>query len=232
VIAVLDALKLEKPVLVGHSIAGAELSAVANSHADRVAGLIYLEAGYPYAFDNGKGAKMQEFQKASPRSPKPGASDLASFSALQKWDADSSGRPLKMRDSLGAQAFAAILASDKPYTRIPVPALVIFAHPHVPERWIEKSPDPATREAARLYYAPGLTPPPHDRRRHSKRPCPPRVWSGCEVPTTSFSRTSRRPCYTGMISRCRCVTPSTAARGIERSNDANLPRRWYASASR
>jgi pimeloyl-ACP methyl ester carboxylesterase len=69
VVAVLGALKLEKPVLVGHSIAGAELSAVASSHPDRVAGLIYLEAGYPYAFDNGKGPKMSEFQIAGPRPP-------------------------------------------------------------------------------------------------------------------------------------------------------------------
>ena len=67
VLAVLGALKLERLVLVGHSIAGAELSAVASSHSDRVAGLIYLEAGYPYAFDNGKGPKMKEFQMAGPR---------------------------------------------------------------------------------------------------------------------------------------------------------------------
>lgn len=35
-LAVLDALKLNQPVLVGHSIAGAELSSVATSHPDRV----------------------------------------------------------------------------------------------------------------------------------------------------------------------------------------------------
>jgi non-heme chloroperoxidase len=171
VLAVLGALKLERPVLVGHSIAGAELSAVASSHSDRVAGLIYLEAGYPYAFDNGKGAKMKEFQTAGPRLPNPSESDLASFSALQKWDAevfgfprpeaelrqtwdaDSSGRPRKARNFPGAQAFAAIMKSDRAYTRIPVPALVIFALPHVPESWIDKSTDPTTREAARIYYA-------------------------------------------------------------------------------
>ena len=49
-LAVIGALKLERPVLVGHSIAGAELSAVAASQSDRIAGLVYLEAGYPYAF--------------------------------------------------------------------------------------------------------------------------------------------------------------------------------------
>jgi non-heme chloroperoxidase len=68
VLAVIDALNLKRPVLVGHSIAGAELSAVANSHPDIVAGLVYLEAGYPYAFDNGEGPSMQAFQ-TSPSGP-------------------------------------------------------------------------------------------------------------------------------------------------------------------
>jgi non-heme chloroperoxidase len=171
VLAVIEALKLEKPVLVGHSIAGAEMSAVANAHADRIAGLIYLEAGYPYAFRNGQGPAMKEFQRAGPGFPDPGPSDLASFSALQKWDAevfgfsrpeaelrhtwesDSSGRPLKMRNAPGAQAFGAILTSGTAYARIPVPALVIFALPHVPDHWIETSTDPATRDAAKTYYA-------------------------------------------------------------------------------
>src|SRR6266566_5636408 len=65
VLAVLDALKLKKPVLVGHSIAGEEMSSVASRYPGRVAGLVYLEAGYPYAFDNGKGPTMQEFQDIS-----------------------------------------------------------------------------------------------------------------------------------------------------------------------
>ena len=38
VLAVLGALKLARPALVGHSIAGAELSAVASTHSDRVGG--------------------------------------------------------------------------------------------------------------------------------------------------------------------------------------------------
>jgi hypothetical protein len=45
------------------------------------------------------------------------------------------------------------MTSDRAYTRIPVPTLFIFALPHIPERWIDKSTDPSTREAARVYYA-------------------------------------------------------------------------------
>ncbi len=50
VLAVLAALKLDRPVLAGQSIAGEELSSVATRHPERVAGLIYLDAGYSNAF--------------------------------------------------------------------------------------------------------------------------------------------------------------------------------------
>jgi len=49
VLAVIDALKLNRPVLAGHSIAGAELSSVGSRHPEKVSGLVYLDAGYGYA---------------------------------------------------------------------------------------------------------------------------------------------------------------------------------------
>lgn len=49
-LAVLDALKINRPVLVGHSIAGDELSSVATRHPERVAALIYIDAGYSNSF--------------------------------------------------------------------------------------------------------------------------------------------------------------------------------------
>jgi pimeloyl-ACP methyl ester carboxylesterase len=167
VLAVMDALKLDRPVLVGHSIAGAELSSVATSYPDRVAGLVYLEAGYPYAFDSGKGPAMKQFQDIqnkyeSLKPPTPVDSDLASFGALQKWDAKiygfkipeaefhqtwesgPDGRPLKARYFQGSQMFGMILGSNKRYSSIPVRALAIFAIPHIPENWM--STNPALRE--------------------------------------------------------------------------------------
>jgi non-heme chloroperoxidase len=71
VVAVIDALNLKRPILVGHSIAGVELSSVANSHPNRVAGLVYLDAAYSYAFDNGKGASSMEIQKLQGPQPPP-----------------------------------------------------------------------------------------------------------------------------------------------------------------
>ena len=50
ILAVMDQLKLEKPVLVGHSIAGEELSFIGTHHPERVSALIYLDAAYTYAF--------------------------------------------------------------------------------------------------------------------------------------------------------------------------------------
>ena len=50
VLAVIDMLKINRPVLVGHSIAGEELSSIGSRQPDKIASLVYLEAGYGYAF--------------------------------------------------------------------------------------------------------------------------------------------------------------------------------------
>ena len=49
--AVLEALRIERAVLVGHSIAGQEMSYLAAQHRRTIAALIYLEAAYRYAYD-------------------------------------------------------------------------------------------------------------------------------------------------------------------------------------
>jgi pimeloyl-ACP methyl ester carboxylesterase len=48
---VIAALNVDRPILVGHSLAGQELSSVGSRHPERVAGLIYLDAGHLYAYD-------------------------------------------------------------------------------------------------------------------------------------------------------------------------------------
>ena len=50
VLAVIEALKINKPVLAGHSLGGEELSSIGSRYPEKVAGLIYLDAGYSYAF--------------------------------------------------------------------------------------------------------------------------------------------------------------------------------------
>jgi non-heme chloroperoxidase len=50
VLAVMKALKVNRPVLVGHSIAGEEMSSIGSRHPQKVAGLVYLDAAYIYAY--------------------------------------------------------------------------------------------------------------------------------------------------------------------------------------
>lgn len=44
VLAVVDALRIEAPILVGHSMAGGEITTLGNLHSDRLSGLVYLDA--------------------------------------------------------------------------------------------------------------------------------------------------------------------------------------------
>lgn len=168
--AVIDALNLNRPILVGHSIAGVELSSIANSHPTRVAGLVYLDAAYSYAFDNGNGSSIVEAQKLQgPQPPPPSKVDLLSFSALQKYylrvngflfpEAElrtqrasaPDGGVGKQLDLPGAALFMPIITGKKKYSAIPVPALVIFANPHSQGTWVDENTDPSVRTAAKAY---------------------------------------------------------------------------------
>ncbi|HEY0161337.1 MAG TPA: alpha/beta hydrolase [Edaphobacter sp.] len=55
ILAVMEHLKIEKPVLIGHSIAGEELSSIGTRYPERVTALIYLDAAYTYAFYDAAG---------------------------------------------------------------------------------------------------------------------------------------------------------------------------------
>jgi non-heme chloroperoxidase len=167
VIAVLDALQMQRPVLVGHSIGGQELSSVAARYPVRVAALVYLDAGYPYAFDNGKGPTLNEFQGLrGPQPPPPREADLTSFTRLRQYflrvrgfafpeaelrqqrPVSPDGRVGRPRDFPG---YSTLLTGMKKYFDIRVPALVFFAHPHGLGRWADDSADPKVREQAKTY---------------------------------------------------------------------------------
>lgn len=76
ILAVMTQLKIEKPVLIGHSIAGEELSSIGTRHPERIAALIYLDAAYPYAFYDATGdyepslADLQQKIDALAKAPK------------------------------------------------------------------------------------------------------------------------------------------------------------------
>jgi pimeloyl-ACP methyl ester carboxylesterase len=168
VLSALDALGLDSPVLAGHSIAGAEMSAIARAQPQRIAGLVYLDAAYPYAFDDGTGPAMGEFMAVeAPPQPTPAAADLRSFAAFQDWRARADGfrtpeaelrqtwesdgtRPTgKQRAAPGSSLFATILTGRRRDGALPVPALALFALPHVPGRSVGE----AVAQRSRSYFA-------------------------------------------------------------------------------
>ncbi|QNI32346.1 alpha/beta hydrolase [Alloacidobacterium dinghuense] len=170
VLAVIDALKLDKPILVGHSIAGAELSWMANLYPDRIAGVVYLDAGYSYAFDDGKGAAIADMMKLKPpQPPPPSAADLASFRALQSYDdrmngfefpegelhevrqTNPDGSVGDFRNPPGGAMLMKLISGGQKYTRIPVPSLFIFANPHSLGTWVDASADVSVRSDAKAY---------------------------------------------------------------------------------
>lgn len=120
VLRVLDALKLAQPVLIGHSVAGEELSSVGARRSDRIAGLIYLDAAWDRTYAPPKEKKNSEekdgnFDKVGiPEQPKP---------VVGKFDPADEVR-------------AGVQKPD--YRRIRVPALALYA---AARSWAELMPD-------------------------------------------------------------------------------------------
>lgn len=156
VLAVIDSLKLNWPVLVGHSIGGEELSSVGSRHPERVAGLIYLDAAYSYAYyDASRGdlnidvlglqGKLEQLKPGSGlRDPRPllaeiaaslpgfekvlreKVKDLEAMSTPSASAPQSGGQPTKP----GLAAAQSIMAGVQKYTKIQAPILAIYALPH------------------------------------------------------------------------------------------------------
>jgi non-heme chloroperoxidase len=88
VLQVLNSLKIDRPVLVGHSMAGGELTTLGNQHSDRLAGLVYLDAlGDPRDWPATDTAYRALFNKlpAAMRKPPPSGEELRSFTAYRAW---------------------------------------------------------------------------------------------------------------------------------------------------
>jgi non-heme chloroperoxidase len=147
VLAVSDALHLNKPVVAGHSVAGEELSYIGVHHPEKVAGLIYLDAGYPYAlYDEVNGALMMdavELRKQLsvlsgnfPPDPQKYMDDLtASLQRVEKEVAqqrqDLEGIPPPPPGNRAMPPILmAIRSGQERFTTFHVPALAIFADPH------------------------------------------------------------------------------------------------------
>jgi len=146
-LAVIDALKLNRPVLVGHSLGGEELSSVGSRHPEKVAGLIYLDAGYSYAFyDRERGdvnldvtdlqTKLEQLRPGKqPQDPKPLIRELLETSLpgmerdLREMQRMLQAMPQAQQPRMPA-TIQAIFAGMQKYTDIHAPILAIYALPH------------------------------------------------------------------------------------------------------
>ena len=171
VVAVLDKLHLDKPILVGHSIGGEELSSIGSRFPQRVAGLVYLEAGYGYAYcppSRGLEINALELQRKLEqlvfRNKTSNQSEeieqllnveLPLFTqSLQAKRQQLQSTPADLLAAIAAEAeqpppqsvVRDILAGRQRYTSIPTPILAIFAAPH--EYFPPTGGDPASRAAA------------------------------------------------------------------------------------
>ena len=150
VLAVIDALKLDRPVVAGHSLGGEELSAIGTRHPEKVRGLIYLDAAYGYAFYNPKADNnaeidastmhrdLSELATASPSRMKVLIAEMqATMPALQRelktlgdQPAGASDNPQAGPRRLRDRIEGAIFTSMRKYPGVDAPALAIFASPH------------------------------------------------------------------------------------------------------
>ncbi len=161
VLAVMDKLKMDRPILVGWSVGGEELSSVGSRFPAKVKALIYLDAGYPYAFYNAAegepyqdraelrrllnaAAREQELSLELERkllaSIKQNEEELRRSIAIDEKtppaEKSPPAAPLAMPPM--PPQFTAIMMNPVKYTKIPVPVLAIFA--------TQRDPDPGQEE--------------------------------------------------------------------------------------
>lgn len=164
--AVLDTLGLEHVILVGHSIAGDELTAFAGDYPDRVAGLVYLDAAYDHS-------GLDTLLTGYPAPPPMTGADSASPEAVQAYNKRVFGmripiaqfRAIGIYDSTGhlrgnvtppeidGQMLAGCGHPD--YTRVKAPALIVAATvdsaPQLFPMWGTFAP--ASQDSGRVFVA-------------------------------------------------------------------------------
>ncbi len=155
VLAVMAALHIERPVLVGHSIAGQELSSIGSRFPEKVSGLIYLDAATSFAFYDPAhpliATEMNDIKRRIDEIEAGGVDEqkkllelgtaVAHFEiVLHQNNAEIANMPpLPPRSPIGA----ALNFGMQKYTSIPVPTLAIYACPH---NW-DRLPDSARKAA-------------------------------------------------------------------------------------
>jgi pimeloyl-ACP methyl ester carboxylesterase len=141
IIAIIDALKVQTPILVGHAFAGEEMSWIGSRHPDRLAGLIYVDAAYDRTRIGEEAAMMRRIPPPTPMRPE----DMESATALTRSMSAGIGFPIPESEIRQIARFAPdgrvigertppsvqqrALAGMMPvnYASIGVPALALYA---------------------------------------------------------------------------------------------------------
>ncbi len=153
VLAVIDALKLNRPVLAGSSIAGQELSSIGSRHPEKVAGLIYLDATNPFAFyvpnSNALAVDIAVMRRDLEQLPKAARSPSRSLAIIQEMEETIPSLQTGLHQyaailgtlkelpplpqTVQRQVFDTIQTNPRKYTAIKAPVLAIIAVPHACE---------------------------------------------------------------------------------------------------
>ena len=160
---VIEFLKIAKPVVVGHSMAGSELSFLGQKHSRELGGLVYLDANgdpmdWPWSYDEYR-RLVTKSMKEGPSPPKRTAADQASVEAYRAWQTRTGQFPFPPNEiramheiqtdgSIGKNrtppyVSRAIDAGSIPrdYRGITVPVLALFPVPRpTAEKWKKRSP--------------------------------------------------------------------------------------------
>ena len=157
VLSVLNQLNITRPVLVGHSQAGEILSSIGSRYPQRVAGLVYLDGAYAYAFycpsigDIAIDAvdeeqKLNLFLAKGFQDPQQ-IDELKTGAARLQRDLERIEKTVSLQPPRPANAppvppiGLALSRGHEKYTHIDVPALAIYADPHSFGPLYRDSPD-------------------------------------------------------------------------------------------
>jgi pimeloyl-ACP methyl ester carboxylesterase len=154
---VIETLKLAAPVVMGHSIAGNELTQLGTHFPGRIAGLIYLDALSDGSDDyTDYDAVCRKLPEAMQKPPVPSASDSKNFRAYREWRVRTGGVSIPEAElrtefaenpdgSVGAYKIPgtvpeAIMSGDHKhdYSQIRTPVLALVGFPETPQEQTRK----------------------------------------------------------------------------------------------
>jgi pimeloyl-ACP methyl ester carboxylesterase len=145
VLRVMDTLDIGKALLVGHSIAGDELTWLGGHHPERFSGLVYLDAAYDRSGKSSQGSRLRELNSRLPPEPPVPPQALRNYQAMSRLLAERGhvglpeGELIAIRNfdkpflagtpAIDARTQQAIAAGIGPpdYAAVKIPALAIYA---------------------------------------------------------------------------------------------------------